>query len=115
MPSSWDVVAANATSFRFAGCHYYLRCRLFRYRSQSRRLVTGWPAMQPYVRALFQPELFEYPTEDTVGTTPILIPCIDPCPPGAVLGSSDPILTTVEPCAAVGDTITIVGSGMNPL
>ncbi|MCO5195183.1 MAG: phosphonate ABC transporter, permease protein PhnE [Anaerolineae bacterium] len=79
-----------------------------------RRLVTGWPAMQPYVRALFQPELFEYPTEDTVGTTPILIPCIDPLPAPSRLGSTDPILTTVEPCAAVGDTITIVGSGYEP-
>src|SRR5690606_25853638 len=39
------------------------------------RLVTGLPNVQPYLRSLLNPDLFEYPTRDVVGVTPIMVPC----------------------------------------
>ena len=47
---------------------------------QPQRLASGWPAMQPYVKALFKPELLTYPTDDRVAVEPILVPCVEPLP-----------------------------------
>lgn len=44
------------------------------------RLITGLPNVQPYLRSLLRPELFEYPTQDYFGVTPIMVPCVDPLP-----------------------------------
>ena len=78
------------------------------------RLVTGWPRVQPYLRALVQPELLEYPTEDLEGSTPVQVPCIDPLPEPARQPSEDPRVTTEVACAAVGDTIQFSGQGFFP-
>ena len=67
------------------------------------RLVTGWPQMQPYLKALVQPELLEYPTEDIVGTAPIFVPCIDPpLPEPDKIPSKDHVVTTSVPCTEEG-------------
>jgi phosphonate transport system permease protein len=81
---------------------------------QPTRLVTGWPRMQPYLRALVQPELLEYPTEDVVGTAPILVPCVDPLPEPDKTPSKDPRVTTSVPCTDVGDLIEVTGEGFLP-
>lgn len=81
---------------------------------RPQRLVTGWPAMQPFIRSLFQPELFEYPTNDTVGSVPIQIPCVDPLPEPSRPASIDPEITVDVACASAGDTITISGVGFVP-
>ncbi len=78
------------------------------------RLVTGWPAIRPFIRALFQPELFAYPTEDVVGLTPFQVPCVDPLPPPSRAASAEPRVTTSVPCAAIGDTVTVSGEGFLP-
>ncbi len=78
------------------------------------RLISGWPGMQPYLKALVQPELLEYPTEDVVGTTPFQVPCIDPLPAPGKTPSSDPWIETNVPCADVGDGIIVEGEGFLP-
>ncbi|NOX61954.1 MAG: phosphonate ABC transporter, permease protein PhnE [Chloroflexi bacterium] len=78
------------------------------------RLITGWPSMKPYVRALFHPELLTYPTEDLIGSEPIMVPCVDPLPPPAREGSETPNLTIDKPCAEVGERITLTGEGFFP-
>ncbi|MGC9333456.1 MAG: hypothetical protein ACP5JJ_04860, partial [Anaerolineae bacterium] len=82
--------------------------------TEPARLVTGWPRVQPYLRALVQPELLEYPTEDLEGSTPVQVPCIDPLPEPARHPTEDPRVTTSVACAAVGDTIQISGQGFFP-
>jgi phosphonate transport system permease protein len=78
------------------------------------RLLTGWPGMQPYLKALTQPELLEYPTEDLTGITPFQVPCVDPLPEPGKAPSADPRITTDVPCADVGDQITVCGEGFFP-
>ncbi len=78
------------------------------------RLIIDWPNMQPYLRALTQPELLEYPTEDIVGSTPIQVPCIDPLPKPDKSPTTDPRLVLSEPCADVGESIIIQGEGFFP-
>ena len=78
------------------------------------RLVTGWPQMQPYLKALVQPELLEYPTEDVVGLAPILVPCVDPLPEPDKTPSKEPRVTTSVPCTEVGDLIEVTGEGFLP-
>ena len=78
------------------------------------RMITGWPAMKPYIQALFRPELFTYATEDLVGSEPIQVPCVDPLPPPAREGTETPNLTIDRPCADVGDRITLTGEGFFP-
>jgi phosphonate transport system permease protein len=78
------------------------------------RLVTGWPGMQPYLRALTEPELMEYPTEDRIGTVPIQVPCVDPLPEPNKNPSKDPRLTASVDCAQVGDSIEVEGEGFFP-
>ena len=77
-------------------------------------LVTGWPRMQPYLKALVQPELFEYPTEDRVAITPIFVPCIDQLPEPGRAATEDPRLTVDAECAEVGDLIEVQGEGFFP-
>ena len=78
------------------------------------RLITGWPDMQPYLKALVQPRLLEYPTEDRVGLTPIFVPCIDSLPEPGRSPTEDPrIIANVE-CTGVGDLIEIEGEGFFP-
>ncbi|MGD8627243.1 MAG: phosphonate ABC transporter, permease protein PhnE, partial [Anaerolineae bacterium] len=78
------------------------------------RMVTGWSGVQPYLRALTQPELFEYPTEDLVGSTPFQVPCIDPLPQPGKRATEDPSVTPDVPCAQVEDPIRIEGEGFFP-
>ena len=68
------------------------------------RLVSGWPNMQPYLKALVQPELMEYPTEDLMGTTPFQVPCIDPLPDPGKTASADPRIVPSVPCADLGES-----------
>jgi phosphonate transport system permease protein len=81
---------------------------------QPTRLVTGWPRVQPYLRALVQPELMEYPTEDLVGSAPLQVPCIEPLPEPARQPTEDPRVTPNVACASDGDTIQVGGGGFFP-
>jgi phosphonate transport system permease protein len=81
---------------------------------QPANLVTGWPRMQPYLKALTQPDLLERPTEDLVGSAPFQVPCIEPLPEPNRPASQDPRVTTSVPCGAVGDTIQVSGEGFFP-
>ncbi|MFZ5917103.1 MAG: phosphonate ABC transporter, permease protein PhnE [Chloroflexota bacterium] len=78
------------------------------------RLITGWPNMQPYLKALVQPELLAYPTEDLVGATPFQVPCIEPLPAPDKSPSAEPRLTTGVACADFDETIVIRGEGFFP-
>ncbi|MCA9937214.1 MAG: phosphonate ABC transporter, permease protein PhnE [Anaerolineales bacterium] len=78
------------------------------------RLASGWPSMLPYLRALTRPELMTYPTNDVVGQMPILVPCVEPLPPPSREATVTPHLALNAPCAAVGETVEISGSGFLP-
>jgi phosphonate transport system permease protein len=78
------------------------------------RLVSGWPNMQPYLKALIQPELLKRPTEDLVGTTPFQVPCIDPLPDPSKSPSADPRLVPSVPCADFDEAVVIEGEGFFP-
>ncbi len=78
------------------------------------RLVSDWPKMQPYLKALLQPELMEYPTEDKVGTAPIQVPCIEPLPAPDKQPSEDPRLVPEVPCADFDEAVVIEGEGFFP-
>ena len=78
------------------------------------RLVTGLPGVQPYVKALFQPELFEYPTEDLTATTPFQVPCIEPLPDPGKIPTDDPRIRTDVPCASINDVFVLEGEGFFP-
>jgi phosphonate transport system permease protein len=78
------------------------------------RLISGWSSVTPYLQALTEPELLEYPTEDVIGTTPFQVPCIDPLPPPGKQPTTDPRVETDVPCAEVEDTIVVRGSGFFP-
>ena len=78
------------------------------------RLITGLPNVVPYLRSLVNPELFEYPTEEVAGVTPIMIPCVEPLPEPNRAATTSPALTLSTPCAAVGDTLQISGQGFRP-
>ncbi len=81
---------------------------------QPQRMVTGWDSMAPYVRALFRPELLEHPTEDKIGTAPILVPCIDPLPEPEWRPTESPHLTLNRDCGNVGEPFTLHGEGFFP-
>lgn len=78
------------------------------------RLVSGWPAIRPIVRALVRPELLEYPKESHIGYLPFQVPCVEPLPPPQGSASTTPRLTTNVPCAALGETIVLEGEGFLP-
>ena len=78
------------------------------------RLVTGLPKVTPYVRSLLNPELFEHPTEDFIGLTPIMVPCVSPLPSPNREATESPVLILSSPCAEVGDTLEITGEGFEP-
>ena len=78
------------------------------------RLITGLPSLQPYIRSLFNPELFEYPTEETFGLTPVMVPCVDPLPEPNRAATTAPVVTTAAPCAAVGELLAVSGEGFQP-
>jgi phosphonate transport system permease protein len=78
------------------------------------RLATDWPNMQPYLRALTQPELLERPTEDKAGTVPFQVPCIDPLPEPSKSPSADPQVVPNVPCADFGESVVIEGKGFFP-
>jgi phosphonate transport system permease protein len=78
------------------------------------RMISGWPAMQPYLRALVRPDFLEYPTEDLMGQVPFQVPCIDPLPEPDKAPSQDPRVTTGVRCGSVGDTIEFAGEGFFP-
>jgi phosphonate transport system permease protein len=81
---------------------------------RPRRLVTGWPSVQPYLRALTQPELLEYPTDDLIGGVPFQVPCIEPLPEPSRSATKDPRLTTNIPCGEIGDLVQVSGEGFFP-
>jgi phosphonate transport system permease protein len=81
---------------------------------QPTRMVTGWQSMQPYVKALFHPELLTHPTEDRVAIEPILVPCIDPLPEPDRAGTETPNIDISSPCGEVGQAIRIEGEGFFP-
>lgn len=81
---------------------------------QPGRLFRDWRRVQPYITALANPELFTYATEDRIGLVPIQVPCVDPLPPPDRIPSADPRVVVSEPCAAVGETVTIRGEGFFP-
>ena len=81
---------------------------------RPQRMVSGWTGMQPYLRALTQPELMEYPTDDVVGFVPVQVPCIDPLPEPRREPSVDPRVTVNVACASVGDTVELEGEGFLP-
>ena len=70
--------------------------------------------MQPYLKALVQPELLEYPTEDLIGSTPFQVPCIDPLPEPGKSPSTDPILVPSVPCADLDESFEVAGEGFFP-
>ena len=77
------------------------------------RLVTGFPNVFPYIRSLLNPELFEYPTDDIAGLTPVFVPCVDPLPAPGREPTVNPVVTTL-PCTEVGDTLQVAGEGFEP-
>jgi phosphonate transport system permease protein len=81
---------------------------------QPKRLITGLPAVRPYLKALTEPELMEYPTEDLVGIVPIQVPCIDSLPEPHRLPSETPSLRVNVPCTEVGDLVSVEGEGFFP-
>jgi phosphonate transport system permease protein len=81
---------------------------------QPQRMITGWDSMVPYVRALFKPDLLAYPTEDKIGTAPILVPCVEPLPEPDRKPTENPKLTLDKKCGDVGDELTIHGEGFFP-
>ena len=81
---------------------------------QPQRLATGWPAMQPYVKALFKPELLTYPTDDRIAVEPILVPCVEPLPEPDREGTDVPNLDISSPCGEVGQAIRVEGQGFFP-
>lgn len=78
------------------------------------RMITGLPNVQPYIRSLLNPDLFEYPTEEVVGLTPIMVPCVDPLPEPNRAATTAPVITLSTPCAQVGDLLQITGEGFEP-
>ncbi|MBN1583548.1 MAG: phosphonate ABC transporter, permease protein PhnE [Anaerolineae bacterium] len=78
------------------------------------RLLSGWPSMLPYLRALTQPEFLEYPTEDIRGYVPIQVPCIDPLPEPERSASEDPRVMASVACADIDEVIEITGEGFFP-
>lgn len=78
------------------------------------RLLTGWPAMRPYLKALTEPELMEYPTEDLAGLVPFQVPCVEPLPEPGTSPTDNPRLRVDRSCAEVGETVTIEGEGFFP-
>jgi phosphonate transport system permease protein len=81
---------------------------------RTNRLISGWPAVQPYLRALVHPELLDYPTEDVVGRVPFQVPCVDPLPEPDQTASQTPRVTTGVLCASVGDVVQVRGEGFLP-
>ncbi len=77
------------------------------------RLITGLPNVQPYLRSLMKPELFEYPTQDFFGVAPIMVPCVDPLPKPNREATLTPRIITL-PCTEVGDVLEIRGEGFEP-
>ena len=78
------------------------------------RLVTGLPNVTPYLRSLFNPDLFETPTEEVVGLTPIMVPCVDPLPAPNREATTTPQLILSSPCTEVGDLLQVTGVGFEP-
>lgn len=78
------------------------------------RLVTGWPAISPIIRALVRPEIMEYPKESHIGYLPLQVPCVEPLPPPRGQASTQPRLKADVPCVALGETITLEGEGFLP-
>ena len=81
---------------------------------RPQRMITGWDSMVPYVKALFQPELLAYPTEDLIGTAPIQVPCVEPLPQPSREPTQNPRLILDKKCGDVGDTLTVHGEGFFP-
>ena len=78
------------------------------------RMITGLPNVRPYLRSLFNPDLFEQPTDDFIGLTPVMVPCVDPLPEPNRRPTVSPSLTLSSPCTQVGDLLTITGDGFEP-
>ncbi|MBN1381445.1 MAG: phosphonate ABC transporter, permease protein PhnE [Deltaproteobacteria bacterium] len=81
---------------------------------QPARLISGFPSIRPILSALTSPDILAYPTQDKIGTAPILVPCVEPLPRPDVQGSRQTILLPSASCAAVDDTVRITGLGFFP-
>lgn len=81
---------------------------------RPQRMITGLPNVQPYIRSLFNPDLFEYPTDEVIGVTPIMVPCVDPLPAPNREATTAPVLILESPCTEVGNTLQVVGEGFEP-
>jgi phosphonate transport system permease protein len=77
-------------------------------------LISGYPALRPVLKALASPDLLAYPTRDRIGSAPIQVPCIQPLPRPDVEGSRNPVILASVPCASVGETMIITGTGFLP-
>jgi phosphonate transport system permease protein len=78
------------------------------------RLISDWTSVKPYLKALTEPELLAYPTEDVQGHAPFQVPCVDPLPEPAKAPTPDPRVATNVACAEVGDWIEVRGEGFLP-
>lgn len=78
------------------------------------RMITGLPNVRPYIRSLFNPDLFEQPTDDFVGVTPIMVPCVDPLPEPGRAATTHPVLILGAPCTEVGELLQVTGEGFEP-
>ncbi|HMT20564.1 MAG TPA: hypothetical protein PKE20_04840, partial [Promineifilum sp.] len=78
------------------------------------RMITGLPNVQPYIRSMLHPEMFEHPTEEIAGLTPIRVPCVDPLPEPNRAATTTPVIHLSAPCAEVGDLLQITGEGFEP-
>ncbi len=81
---------------------------------RPQRMITGLPNVQPYIRSLFNPDLFEYPTDEVIGLTPIMVPCVEPLPAPNRDATTSPVLILEAPCTEVGNTLQVVGEGFEP-
>lgn len=81
---------------------------------RPQRLLGGWSSVRPFLVSLTDPELFTRETEDLVGSEPVQVPCIEPLPEPNRTPTQDPDVIVSEPCASVGEQITVRGEGFFP-
>jgi phosphonate transport system permease protein len=77
-----------------------------------RALVTGYPNVQPLVRALFNPDILCRAPTDTELRALVLTPCpAAPAPAGPAAPAGAPALTVRPACADLGARVTVQGTG----
>lgn len=76
------------------------------------RLVAGVPRIRPFVSGLLHPDFFTREFEFEVTRTGIEVPCGDS--PELQVPETGPRVVPGQACAAVGETVTLVGEGFPP-